>query len=125
MPNFDSVDDFETAAPRIIEALFIHRDAIDRHLKAPMLSERETYLGLLLALGHKRKFVAERASMLRNVVEYMDNLSPAPITEEAITSAARQWGIIFNNEKVETSKSVSRDFVAVARSWFRHLGATL
>jgi integrase/recombinase XerD len=122
MPNFDSVDDFETAAPRIIEALFIHRDAIDRHLKAPMLSERETYLGLLLALGHKRKFVAERASMLRNVVEYMDNLSPAPITEEAITSAARQWAIIFNNEKVETSKSVSRDFVAVARSWFRHLG---
>jgi integrase/recombinase XerD len=122
MSNSASVDEFGTAAIRVIEGLFIHRDAIDRHLTAPMLSERETYLGQLLILGHKRKFVAERASMLRNVVETMHNLSTPLITEGAIVSAARQWAITFNNEEAETSKSISRDFVAVARSWFRHLG---
>ena len=122
MSNSGSVDGLRTAAPRVIEGLFIHRDAIARHLAAPMLSERETYLGQLLALGHKRKFVAERASMLRNVVEHMHNLSPTPITEGAITSAARRWASILNDPGAETSKRVSREFVAVARSWFRHLG---
>jgi hypothetical protein len=122
MSNSASADNFETAATRVIEGLFIHRDAIDRHLTAPMLSERETYLGKLLILGHKRKFVAERASMLLNIVETMHNLSTPLITEGAIISAARQWAVTFNNEKPKTSKSVSRDFVAVARSWFRHLG---
>src|SRR5271170_8452294 len=32
MSNSGSVDDFETAAPRVIGGLFIHRDAIARHL---------------------------------------------------------------------------------------------
>ena len=53
-----------------------------------MLSERETYLGQLLVLGHRRKFVAERASMLLNVVEHIHNHSNTQITEGAITSAA-------------------------------------
>ena len=123
MSNSGSVDDFETAAPRVIGGLFIHRDAIARHLTAPMLSERETYLGQLLALGHKRKFVAERASMLLNVVERIHNLSTTQITEGAITSAARRFARNFNNEEAVTSKNVSRDFMAVARSWFRHLGS--
>ena len=119
-----SVDDLKPAAPRVIEELFIHRDAIARHLTAPMLSERETYLEQLLALGHKRKFVAERASMLRNVVEHMHNLSPTPITEEAINNAARRWASILKDEEAEPSKGVSREFMAVARSWFRHLGSS-
>src|SRR5271156_2566671 len=117
MSNSASVDDFETAAIRVIEGLFIHRDAIARHLTAPMLSERETYLGQLLELGHKRKFVAERASMLLNVVEQMHNPSPTQITEEAIASAAQRWARSFNNEGAETSKNISREFVSVARSW--------
>ena len=85
-----SVNDFRTAAPGVIEGLFIHRDAIARHLTAPMLSEREIYLGQLLVLGHKRKFVAERASMLLNVVEHLHKLSTTQITEGDITSAARR-----------------------------------
>ncbi len=122
MSNSGSVDEFRTAAPRVIGGLFIHRDAIARHLAAPMLSEREIYLGQLLVLGHKRKFVAERASMLLNVVEHIHNLSNTQITEGAITSAAMRFARNFNNHGAETSKRVSRDFVAVARSWFRHLG---
>ena len=31
MSHVGSVDDFRTAAPRVIEGLFIHRDAIARH----------------------------------------------------------------------------------------------
>jgi integrase/recombinase XerD len=122
MSNSGLVDGVKHAAPRVIGELFIHRDAIARHLTAPMLGEREKYLEQLLALGHKRKFVAERASMLRNVVERMHTLSPTPITEEAITSAARRWAGILKDEGAQTSKGVSREFMAVARSWFRHLG---
>ena len=122
MSKSSLVDGLRSAAPRVIEELFIHRDAIARHLTAPMLGERETYLEQLLALGHKREFVAERASMLRNVVEHMHNLSSAPITEEAIISAARRWSSILDGEGIQISRGVSRDFMAVARSWFRHLG---
>ena len=122
MSNSVSVDDFRTAAPRVIEGLFIHRDAITRHLSAPMLSERETYLGGLLELGYKRKFVAERASMLLNVLEQMHNPSTTQIREADITSAALRSARSFSNEGAEISRGVSRDFVAVARGWFRHLG---
>jgi hypothetical protein len=87
-----------------------------------MLGERETYLDQFLALGHKREFVAERASMLRNVLEHMHNPSTTAITEEDIHSAARRWESIVNDPAAEPSKRVSREFVAVARSWFRHLG---
>ena len=122
MSNSGLIDGLRPAAPRVIEELFIHRDAIARHLTAPMLGEREAYLEQLLALGHKREFVAERASMLRNVVEHMRHLSSAPITEEAIDSAARRWAGLLKDPGTEPSKRVSREFVAVARSWFRHLG---
>lgn len=122
MSNSGSVDGLRPAAPRVIEELFIHRDAIARHLAAPMLGERQTYLDQLLALGHKREFVAERASMLRNVVEHTHSLLPSLITEGAIDSAARRWASLLKDPGAESSKSVSREFVAVARSWFRHLG---
>jgi integrase/recombinase XerD len=122
MSNVGLVDGFTPTAARIIEELFLHRDAIVRHLKAPMLGERETYLGKLLAMGHKRNFVAERASMLRNVVEHTRNSSTNPITEEAIASAARRWASGLKDDGTENSKAVSREFMAVARSWFRHLG---
>jgi len=120
--NSGLVDGIGPAASRVIEQLFLHRDAIIRHLTAPMLVDREAYLEQLLSLGHKREFVAERASMLRNVVEQMRNLSSALITEEAIEGAARRWASSLNDPGAEPSKRVSREFVAVARSWFRHLG---
>jgi len=63
MLNSSLVDGLRPAAPRVIEELFIHRDAIVRHLTAPMLDERGAYLEQLLALGHKRAFVAERAEL--------------------------------------------------------------
>lgn len=122
MSHSGSADIDMTPVPRIIEGLFIHRDAIGRHLRAPMLSERETYLKQLLVSGHTQRFVSERASMLRNVVEHMHTLSPPEITEAAIVGAAWQWGRSLNKEKGETSRGISRDFLAVARSWFRHLG---
>lgn len=123
MCDSDSVDDLRPAAPGVIEGLFIHRDAIARHLTAPMLRERQIYLGGLLALGYRRKFVSERASMLRNVVEHMHSVSTTHVTESAITSAARRWTEPFRSKGEETSRGVSREFMAVARSWFRHLGS--
>ena len=56
------------SATGVIERLFYIRDAIGRHLAAPMLSAREAYLGKLLASGHKRQFVADRAATLCHIV---------------------------------------------------------
>jgi integrase/recombinase XerD len=107
---------------RVIEGLFVHRDAIERHLSAPMLKEREAYLAQLLAGGHKRDFVAERASTLCNVVRILGS-SAVLINEEAILSAAATW--IGEPRITIASLRVSRSFVTVSRSWFRFLGLYL
>ncbi len=75
---------------QVIEVLFIHRDAVLRHIGAPQLREREEYLGRLSASGHTKRFVEARAFTLWHVVRFL-NGNEVSITEADIAAAADKW----------------------------------
>jgi integrase/recombinase XerD len=111
-----------TGSTRVIEGLFIHRDAIGRHLKSPMLRQREAYLALLLESGYKRRLVAEHASMLLNVVRFIAVPPLSFISEEAILDGAHRWFSHFQRDQGKSLRSGCCFFLSVARRWFRYLG---
>ena len=103
-----------------IEGLFVHQDAIDRHIAAPMLRERVAYLSQLMTAGHDRSFVAARASTLLNVTRLMHSIAGS-VNEEAIARGAALW-IAEARRPTPSYPCGSKDFVAASRSWFRFLG---
>lgn len=108
---------------QVIEGLFVHGDAISRHLSAPMLTEREAYLASLLALGRKKKHVSAAASLVCQVIRLVEPMNANEVSEDEIGKASARW--------MNESLSVSRDsqsrrgetFRAIARAWFRFLGS--
>jgi integrase/recombinase XerD len=105
-----------------IKGIFVHRDAIERHLNTPYLAEREAYLSSLVAFGHTRAHVAEKATMLRQVVRIIDCSTRKEISEIDILEGSQQW----SNERLSTGKPCSPrhgdPFRATARSWYEFLG---
>jgi integrase/recombinase XerD len=117
-------DQVSTASsyPRIIEGLFLQRDAVTRHLNLPMLAERQAYLDALLASGQNHRYVYERAIFLKQVIRLMGPAERTQVYEKDILEGADRWA----NERASHSKSGrSRRheyFTVAARSWFRFLG---
>jgi len=120
MPNNESYSISDNH--QVIEGLFVHRDAIARHLNAPMLQERQAYLASQLALGRKPKHVSNAASLLCQVIRLVEQMNEIEVSEEDIVKAATRW-------LAETPSSCRNDgsrrnesFKTLARSWFRFLG---
>ncbi len=111
----------KTRSARVIEKLFIHRDAIDRHLNAPMLTEREEYLRKLLESGYQDTFVADRASVLLNVVRLIDSASLGYISEAIIRDGAQRWVDQSHEGHTGSLRDGRCSFLSVARSWFKYL----
>ncbi len=110
----------EGPANGVIERLFLHQDAIKRHLVAPMLPEREAYLGKLLASGHKRQFVADRAATLCHIVVRQWFVKTA--TEDDILEALKEWLGESADQEPALLRHRGRYFIAVARSWTKFRG---
>ena len=120
MPNDDNHS--ETPSPSTIKGIFVHRDAIERHLNTPYLAEREAYLASLVAFGHTRAHVSQRATMLRNVVRIIDSSTSKEIRDIDILDGSRQW----SDERLSTGLLCAPrhgdSFRATARSWYEFLG---
>lgn len=111
---------FDFAMAGVIERLFVHQDAIARHLAAPMLVERQVYLGKLLASGYKREFVADRASTLCHIVTRGWFMQP-DVTEEDILAALPEWIGEGAPQDTKALRHRGKYFVAVARHWTKFL----
>lgn len=102
----------------IFDTLFKHRDAREKHIKAPALRERERYLSHLAQQGMSARFLNERASLLLQVVRII-RIQSKKVDEEEISRAASVWeeegGSTTNSKRVAS-------FKAVARSWCRFEG---
>lgn len=108
-----------TSAPTglLLKSLFVHRDALTRHMNAPMLRERERYLQHLLELGRRRESVMETAATICHVMRLTRGRNAQSVTEEDISGATQQW-----KEESLHSQKTSANFRATARGWFRFLG---
>lgn len=111
--------------PRAIEGLFVHKDAITLHLSAPMLEQRQTYLATLLASGRTHRYVAERATLLRHVVELIVPSDPKKISEEDIAKAAHHWVLQASPVHDQERSRRGENFKTAARSWARFLGLSI
>jgi integrase/recombinase XerD len=109
--------------PGVIESLFVHRDAIARHLSAPMLAERQAYLSQLLELGRRRQYVAENASLLCHVIRFVNTTASPSVSDKDIAEAAMRWITEADSHRSLRPKGAVCAFTALARSWFRFLGA--
>lgn len=120
MDNVAEEDGISTGRA-VIEKLFVHRDAIARHLAAPMLPERQAYLGKLLASGFKRKFVADRASTLCHIANQKWFTGPK-VTEQEILNVLIQWLGDSAPQDLNALKYRGKYFIAIVRRWTKFLG---
>ena len=121
MPHTGS--DSARGRSRIIEELFVHRDAIGRHLSAPMLSEREAFLASLFALGRKKKRVSAAASLVCQVIRLVEPMNRNEVTEDEIGKASVRWINESEAGSCDSRYGRGESFRATARAWFRFLGS--
>ena len=110
-------------AGRVIEGLFKHKDAIARHLSGPMLYEREAYLLQLLQAGCSHRFLAGRAWMLCHVARLLTPTDGGRVSEAAVSLAALKWLEEDSPQPWRGKRRKDSQFKAVARSWYKFLGA--
>jgi integrase/recombinase XerD len=122
MPDDESEFVNTTTRARIIEGLFFHRDAVDRHLNAPMLLERESLLWQLIEQGKSRKFVIAFASTLCHIVEHVEPTGKTLVGENDIQEGATRWGLAQAFALPKHGLERERNFRAVARIWFQFNG---
>jgi site-specific recombinase XerD len=101
----------------VIESIIVQPRAIRRHLNAPMLEARETYLAHLIARGYSSIVLRDRAIRICNVIELMSAEQVLSVTDEHIYAAAVNWV-----ETRHVSPKQAKQFIAAARSWFQFLG---
>ena len=104
----------------LIAGLFVHKDAISRHLSAPMVQEREGYLSQLLEAGHTKEFVAAKASALLHVIQPLNPISETE-GEEDIADPATMLLVELQHPSLAQNRSRGKDLLAVSRSWTRYI----
>ena len=107
---------------RLFEGLFRHKDAVARHLKAPMLCEREAYLVQLAESGYSRRFLTDRAWMLCHVARLLRPADDGNVSEATVSSAATRWLAEGALQPWHGKRAKDSQFKAVARSWYKFLG---
>jgi hypothetical protein len=105
----------------VIESIFVHQDAIARHLHAGMLLEREAYLGEFLASGYNRALIADRAAILLHVIRLLTPVE-GRITDQDIAEATDKWANEPRGDKVRAVGPGIRNFITASRSWSHFLG---
>jgi len=106
----------------VLKSLFVHQDALDRHLRAPMLEERRAYLAWLMGLGRKRRAITVSASTVCHVIRLLSSTGTRAINEADIASAAERYASETNSSNVPYQRSSVHNFKTVARSWYQFLG---
>jgi site-specific recombinase XerD len=107
----------------MFEKLFNYPAVLSRHLKAPLVSERKSYLAYRARDGTSRGTLLRIARELLVIVREMDLDSKVSISAEAIESAAKRWARRQKRQNRSHGLQHSRRlFSQIARDWLRFLG---
>jgi len=105
-----------------LQSLFVHQDALARHLRAPMLEKRGAYLARLIEAGRKRRAITESASTVCHVIRLPNSTMAAAVDEADIGEAAKKYVSETQSTNLPYHRSSIRRFKTVARSWCQFLG---
>ena len=104
----------------MIDALFVSQRVRMKHLAAPLLKEREEYLGHLLGLGFSSSTLQKVATLLLHIIRVMDLTKLRCVSEAEIKEAGLRWASEENPFRVgRVNKSSAYKFFSRARSWLR------
>jgi integrase/recombinase XerD len=99
----------------VFQSLYVQEHAIRRHLNAPMLEARETYLAHLIARGFSHRVLYERAIRICDVIQLMPSEELKFVTDKDIEEATIRWMEASNCDRAKQGKQ----FRATAKSWFQ------
>jgi len=107
----------------MFEELFNYPAVLSRHLKAPLVSERKSYLAHRARNGTSRGTLLRIARELLVIVREMDLDSQVLISTEAIESAAERWARRQKRQNRAHGLQHSRRlFSQIAHNWLQFLG---
>jgi len=107
----------------MFEELFNYPAVLSRHLKAPLVSERKSYLAHRARNGTSRGTLLRIARELLVIVREMDLDSQVLISTEAIESAAERWARRQKRQNRAHGLQHSRRlFSQIAYNWLQFLG---
>lgn len=108
----------------VMRQLFVRSFAQDRHFKAPLLSERESYLAFLLREGASISYLKWTAGYLLNIMRLIGLTQPRTVALDEIENASERW---YKDEpghrlgRPASSRSIYR-FAFAAKNWCRFHG---
>lgn len=103
----------------MVEQIFERARAIRRHSAAPLFAERQQFLESLRIRGASKNLLKHYATYLLPVIEALCREWPVTVTEEQIQRAADRWEQRRHRSSFEGKLTGRRNFVLVARAWFR------
>ena len=111
----------ELGAVCSVRRMFVYQNAIIRHSSAPMVHEREAFLGHLKTRV-TYKMLKYYASLLCYVVCHMHPSDPNAVSEDEITQGAIQWTNTYPSDPEHRIERKRENFRGLARSFYRFLG---
>jgi site-specific recombinase XerD len=107
----------------MFEELFNYPAVLARHLKAPLVSERRSYLAYRARDGTSRETLLRIARELLVIVGEMDLNSQVSVSVDTIESAAERWARRQKQRsRAHGLQHSHRLFSQVARDWLQFLG---
>src|SRR5215469_10332479 len=103
----------------MLDQIFTRKDALKRHLEAPLLKEREEFLSHLSRLGTNRLPMQNMAWWLLRIVKILKLKRLRKVDVKEITTAAR--GLAHQNGS-KTSRPTALLFTYAAKKWLRFHG---
>lgn len=110
----------------MLEKVIRRKWYLQKHLDAPMLKEREEFLGLKMQQGYSHSYLLGLADYMLLVVNMLkmsdDNRRKIPLSE--IEQAAIAWSNTQKNHpmKRKMTPSSKTKFISIAYAWLGHIG---
>ena len=109
-----------------MDSVFLVEGVREKHLNAPLLAERESYLAYLFEIGTRRERVRNVATMLLHIVRLLELNSPRLVSIDEILQGSMRWvNDTGANRHRKVAEASANTFKLVATNWLRYQGSLI
>jgi site-specific recombinase XerD len=110
----------------MMDSVFLVEGVREKHLNAPLLAERESYLAYLFEIGTRRERVRNVATMLLHIVRLLELNSPRLVSIDEILQGSMRWvNDTGANRHRKVAEASANTFKLVATNWLRYQGSLI